>query len=95
MPFDGNRDEIIYCDSVCEANSISFFWNLPQDKYDYQKKQSLNLILSLLTNQSEGGIYNCLQNLNYASDLCSDDVASISTAFKCINFEITLTEDGI
>ena len=27
--------------------------------------------------------------------MCSDDVASIKTAFKCINIEITLTEDGI
>ena len=40
-------------------------------------------------------MFNCLKTLNYASEMDSDDVLSISTAFKCINLQITLTEEGL
>ena len=95
MPFEGRYHEILYCDSVCDSNTISIFWDLPQNAFDYQNKQSLNLILSLFQNQSQGSLFNCLKTLNYASEMDSDDVISISTVFKCVNLQITLTEEGL
>ena len=72
MPFEGGYHEIIYGDRVGEYNFLSLFWNLPSDAFDYQNKQSLNQVLSLFTNKSEGSLFSCLKSLNYASDLDAD-----------------------
>ena len=74
---------------------MTIFWNLPQNMFDFQNKQSLNLILSLFANESEGSLLDCLKSLNYASGIETDDVISIATAFKCISLEIYLTETGL
>ena len=95
MPFEGGENEVIYCDSVCDANSVSLFWTLPHDAYDYQNKQSLILILSLLANESEGSLLSCLKSFNYASGVTADDVCSILTPFRLISFQLLLTEEGI
>ena len=72
MPFEGGYHEIIYCDRVGDYNFISLFWNLPSDAFDFQNKQSLNQVLSLFTNKSEGSLFSCLKSLNYVSDLDAD-----------------------
>ena len=74
---------------------MTILWNFPQNKFDFQNKQSLNLILSLFANKSEGSLLDCLKSLNYASDIETDDVTSIATAFKCISLEIYLTDTGL
>ena len=50
MPFDGTYNEIIFSDSENEGNLMTVFWNFPQNKFDFQSKQSLTLILSLFAN---------------------------------------------
>ena len=74
---------------------MTVFWNFPQKMFDFQNKQSLNLIFSLFANKSEGSLLDCLKSLNYASDIETDDVISIATAFKCISLSIYLTDTGL
>ena len=95
MPFDGCAHEVLCCDSVTESNILGLFWTLPHDAFAFDKKQSLSLILSLISNQSEGSLLSCLKKLNYASDLTLDDVPSFKTCFRIINLEIILTDEGM
>ena len=70
-------------------------WTLEADTARQEKWKSSSLILSLLDNEGEGSLFQCLKALNYVRDIETDSPEGIDTPFWMISIEFDLTETGI
>ena len=63
--------------------------------FDRLEKNSLNLIYSLVNHKGEGGLYQCFKNLDLITNIEFGLNNSISTPFRLITVQVSLTENGL
>jgi insulysin len=92
-PFD--NEEMVLMNTIQDESSMMLVYCFPHNRDARFISKSYNLVLELLGHEGKGSLLNLLKSRKLAETICVETVPSYRSILDMLNFEITLTAQGL